>query len=155
MALGDDVRQGPFAHPAGKKILQQFAGTLIGQELIVVQIDCCGPSAWTILHRGVDPFGKGRLVQVAAGAKLDFGLMLGHFKPPRGQIVHLSFLHAVGLMIGQRTVATLAFLHPVDLRVIGLFDHLERMSRMSGLPAGLPLPFLAQAFGRGFLKSIC
>jgi len=42
----------------------------------------------------------------------------------------------------------------MDLGVIGLFDHLERMPHMSGLSAGVPLPFLAQAFGRGFLEAI-
>ena len=83
MALGDDVRQSSFAHRAGEKIVQQLAGALIGQELIVVQIDCRGPGVWAILHRGTHPFGKVRLVQVAAGAKLYFALMLGDYKPPR------------------------------------------------------------------------
>ncbi len=66
----------------------------------------------------------------------------------------LSFLHALGPVIRQRAVATLALLHPVDLGVVGLFDHLERMPHMSGLSSGLPLRFLAQASGRGFLEAI-
>ena len=51
--------------------------------------------------------------------------MLGDDKSSRGQIMDLSFLYALGLLIDQRTAATLALLQPVNLCVIGLFDHLE------------------------------
>jgi len=39
-------------------------------------------------------------------------------------------------VIDERAVTTLAFPHPVDHRVIGRFDHLERIPHMSGLSAG-------------------
>ena len=80
--------------------------------------------------------------------------MLGDDKSSRGQIMDLSFLYALGLLIDQRTAATLALLQPVNLCVIGLFDHLEGMARMSGLSSELSLPSLTQAFGRGFVEAI-
>ena len=87
-------------------------------------------------------------------AHFDLGLVLGDDEPQGRQVVDLSFSHAIGFLIHQRTVAALAHFHMVDFCVIGLCGHLERMARMSGLSAGLSLPFLAQAFRGGFLEAI-
>lgn len=88
------------------------------------------------------------------GQRFSLGLMLGDYKPPGGKVVYLSFFNVVRVPIAEGATTSFAYLHPVDLRVIGCGDHLERMPRMSGLSAGLSLPFPAQAFGRGFLQAI-
>ena len=80
----------------GEKVAQQFAGALVRQELIVLEVHGPGLDAGAILHRGVDPFGERRLVRVSASAKLDFRLMLGDDQPQGRQIVDLSFLDAIG-----------------------------------------------------------
>ena len=96
MAFANEVGQRAFAHRAATEVAQQFAGTLVRQELIVLEVHGRGLDAGAVLHRGVDPFGERRLVQVAAGAALDLGLMLGDDQPNVGQIMDLSFLDALG-----------------------------------------------------------
>jgi len=106
------------------------------------------------LHRGVDALREGRFVEMSATARLGFGLIFGEDEPQGRQVLDLPFLDALGLLAGQRASATRAAFDPVFLGMIGLFGPLERMARMTGLPAGLALTFLAQAFRRGFLKAI-
>ena len=77
MAFANEVGQRAFAHRAAEKVAKQFAGALVRQELIVLEVHGHGLDAGAVLHRGVDPFGERRLVQVAAGATLHLGLMLG------------------------------------------------------------------------------
>ena len=87
------------------------------------------------MHRGVDPVGERRFVQVAAGAALHLGLMLGDDQSNVGQIMDLSFLDALGWSMRQRAGAPLAALNRVGLDTIGIFDHRERLPCMSGLTA--------------------
>ena len=154
MAFAQDVGQCAFAYSALEQVGEQFAGALVRQELIVLEVHGRRLEAGTVLHRGVDPLGEGRLVQVAAGATLDLGLMLGDGQPNVWQIMDLSFLDALGWSMRQRAVATLAALNPVGLDTIGLLGHRERLPRMSGLTARGAPAFFPQALGRGFLEPI-
>src|SRR5579863_5052757 len=74
-----------------EQIGHQFGQAILGQQLVVQQIDHEGRDPGAILHRRVDPVGKrGARVRPAAGAYAVVGAMLGDDEWARfGQIEHL------------------------------------------------------------------
>jgi len=85
----------------------------------------------------------------------DFGPMLGHLQKARRQIEDLAAFivhHRFPAQIPPATVGT--DFQPVNLNVIGIFDPLQRLSRMAGLAAGFATAGGAQALGAGFAQSV-
>src|SRR5690606_23679612 len=140
-----------FAHRASEEVVKQFAGSVIGQELIVLQVYRRGLDPLAVLHRSVDPIRERGFVQMAAGARLDFGLVLGDDQPQGWKVLDLPLSNAIDGLIDQRTTLMFAYLNTMHFRMVRHVDYRKNMDGMARLAAGLALTHLAQDFARGFI----
>ncbi len=91
----------PFRHagcakaPCADEIGERLGGSILGDQLLGVEIDGRSPDASAILGRSRHPFGKGRPRRLAtASAGIDETLMLGDLDQPLRQIEDLAPLEA-------------------------------------------------------------
>ena len=122
-----------------EEMCHEFGQTLLGQQLVVQQIEhkCADPLA--ILRRRGNALGKCRPRLRAAGrATAAIGAVLGNEQRPRfRQIEHLPGNMAARHRRGQRLTARSAGFWIMLDRGIGLFNPAKRRARMPLLAAGL------------------
>jgi hypothetical protein len=86
---------------------------------------------------------------------LDLGPMFRHRQGKLRQVEHLAALIVQHRFPAQTAPAALrTVLQPVNLNVIGGFDPLQGMARMTRLAAGFATAGLAQTLGAGFAQSV-
>ena len=144
----DQGFEGANRHGWPKEILDGCAGTLIGQELLLRQIDSNRSKGWSILDRSGDPCRKGSFGDTGA-VRADFllGLVLNDQQPFWGHIQDLTAFELQGhhrLQIGLALRTRLDLMHD-DL--IGSGHLKERIAFMACLCPWLLLALFAQAFG--------
>jgi len=129
-----------------EQIGHQFGQAILGQQLIVQQIDheCRDPRA--VLHRCVDPVGKPRTrMRPAAGAPAVMSAMFGDDEGRRlGQIEDLAGTVASGHFQRHGRTAGRAGWRKVIDGLVGLGDLEQRFSFMAFLSARRPSRWLAR-----------
>ena len=130
-----------------EQVGHQHGQTLLGQQLVVLQIEyeCLDP--WAVLRWSGNALGKGRFrLRAAMQAPACVGAMFGHQQRLRlGQVEHLPGGQVRGHGLAQGLAAAGAGLgEMVDDRVGG-FRLAQRLTGMAWLAAGLLAGLLSQA----------
>jgi hypothetical protein len=113
----------------GKQIFDQLTGALVGQQLVLVQVDQQRFDSRTVLHRSFYLCGKRRFVEATAtGTTFDFCAMLGHFELDRRDVDNLTPTVIAGVDRFQRTTTLPTFIDRVRHNVIGLLNHFQSRS---------------------------
>jgi len=122
-----------------------FTGALVGQQLLLDQVDTYRPNGCAILHwrSHVLREGSGADLQTHRAALL-LRLMFDHQHPLGGQIDHLAPFHDQARHLPQ---VPLAVIHRMHDHQIGGLRQLQGLSGMTGLSARLLAAFLAQTLG--------
>src|SRR6266508_1730839 len=139
-----------------KEILSQLRQQIIGQQLLLVQIHHQALKAGSILHRPIDPHRKLRPHQGSTmRTTFYFGPVFRHLQRPRRQIEDLATLVVQHRFPAQTASLALGTnFQVVNLNVIGVFDPLQCLSRMTGLAAGFAPAGGAQTLGAGFAQTV-
>ena len=116
---------------------QQLGGALIGQQLVLGEVDRQRRDTRTVLHRGGHALGKVAAVRPTTGAGTGDGAVFDHLAPD----LQLDDLSPLGPGFGGdlRTGATACTdtAQRYDDVLLGIFDQRERGARVALLPARL------------------
>ena len=119
-----------------EEILTQPGQSIIGKQLLLVQIHHQALKERSILNRRTHPGRKRRPhLFAAAGATLDFGPMLGHHQRGFRQLEHLATLIVEHRLFAQSVpLAVGTNFQPVNANVLGIFDPLQGLTGWPGWP---------------------
>ena len=130
--------------PGAKQVLHDVADTILGNQLLRVQIDRRRLDAGPVLNMRRHLRRERCLRHAAAtGAGIDVGVMLGHLQPPPGSrarghglrhIEHLPLLHPSRHPSCQGRLTMLATRHFVACDLVRLGDRAQRVARCPGCP---------------------
>ena len=144
----DEPLQGTHAHAGPQQILHHFTRALIGQQLLLHQVDAHRPNGCAILHwrsHVVRESSKADLVTTRAAFLV--GLVFDHQHMLGWHIDHLAPFHVQARHLAQVSLTVLAMVYRVHNHQIGCRRHLQGVSCMTGLPSRLLAAFLAQTLG--------
>jgi hypothetical protein len=123
--------------------------------VVLAEIDHLRLETRSILHALAHPGRKLGFVPLSAvGTVLDLSLVLGDFDPHRWQVKDLSALMIPGWDAFQVGLTVGAALDPMNLKVVWIGSHLQRMPFMTWLSTAFLAARLSQAAIAGLLEPI-